>query len=288
MKILMTGASGLLGSNLLPFLRDKGFDVTSLSKSGKTDINCDLTDRDLCRKNLDKISPDVIINLVALTVVDECEKNPNKAFLYNVKTAENLVEWIKTAGKKVRMIHMSTDHVYNDKNPQTEEKVNLINTYAVTKYRSEKVVSQIDGTVLRTNFFGFHKEDTGRGFFGYIIKSLKSNTHFYISTNAMFNPLSIETFCDCVLAVLRKPVGGVYNVGSRGNGISKGDLIRKICGMLGANDKLMIPDNISYFETKSTRPVDMRMNCDLFEKTFDVRLPELNDEINKVLAGKIQ
>lgn len=287
MKILITGASGLLGSNLLPFLRNKGFDVTSLSKSSSTDVNCDITDRELCRKTLDKLLPDTIINLVALTIVDECEKNPNKAFLYNVRTAENLVEWVKTAERKVRIIHISTDHVYNDKKPQTEENVNLINTYAVTKYRSEKVVSQVDATILRTNFFGFHKENSEKGFFGYIIKRLKEGTHFYISTNVMFNPLSIETFCDCILAVLQKPAGGVYNVGSRGSGISKGDFVRELCRLLGADDKLMIPDNISYFEIKSTRPVDMRMNCDLFEKTFNVRLPELNDEINKVLAGKI-
>lgn len=286
MKILITGASGLLGSNLFPFLKNKGFDVVSLSKSGNTDVHCDLTDRELTCKILNEVSPDVIINLVALTVVDECEKNPNKAFLYNVRTAENIVDWVKTTGKKIRIIHMSTDHVYNDKKPQTEENVNLINTYAVTKYRSEKVVSRIDATVLRTNFFGFHKDDRERGFLGYIIKSLSSDTHFYISTNVMFNPLSIETFCNCILTVLEKPVKGVYNVGSRNSGISKGDFVRKICRKLSFNDKLMIPDNISYFETKSTRPVDMRMNCELFEKTFNFKLPELDDEINKALAGK--
>jgi len=281
MKILISGISGLLGSNLFTYLKSKGEDVSGSCRSSEDEYQCDFTNREKVFKLLDKVSPDVIVNLVALVNVDECEKNPNKAFLLNVRAAENITEWVIKNGKKTKLIHISTDHVYNNPGYHKEDEIELINTYATSKYQSELAVLSADGVVLRTNFFGFHKTEHEKGFLAYIIKNLQTCTHFYVSTNVKFNPLSIDTFCECVYAVIKKPVKGVFNVGSK-DSMTKGEFIEEICRSNNLDCKYMISDNCPVIDNKSVRPADMRMDCSLFEKTYGFSMPNIKDEIKKV------
>ena len=74
-KILITGASGLLGVSISPYLSEQNYQVVKHGNSTYSDVNCDLTNYDSTQDILDKVYPDIIINLVALTDVDICEKN---------------------------------------------------------------------------------------------------------------------------------------------------------------------------------------------------------------------
>jgi dTDP-4-dehydrorhamnose reductase len=228
-------------------------------------------------ETLDQLRPEKIINLIALTSVDECEKNPNKAILYNVRTLENIVAWIKEKSPETYLIHISSDHVYNQKGPHREDNVDIINTYANTKYYSEQVASEVKSTILRTNFFGLHRLHSDRGFWNYITRSLKNNTHFSVSTEALFSPLYISTFCTYILTILKNPVPGVFNLGSRG-GMSKGDFVKRVCELTDMDFRYMIPEEILQLH-KSVRPEDMRMDCSAFEEAYNVQLPELEHEI---------
>lgn len=281
MKILISGVSGLLGSNLFTYLQSKGEDVSGSCRSSKDGYQCDFTNREEVFELLDKVSPDIIINLVALVNVDECERNPNKAFLVNVRVAENIAQWVIKNGKKTKLIHISTDHVYNKAGYHKEEEIELINTYAISKYQSELAVLSADGVVLRTNFFGFHKTESEKGFLAYIVKNLKTCTHFYVSTNVKFNPLSINTFCECIYAVIKNPVKGVFNVGCK-DSMTKGEFVEELCRINNFDCKYMISDNSPVIDNKSVRPADMRMDCSLFEKTYNVSMPKIKDEIKKV------
>ena len=92
----MTGAFGLLGCSLVPYLKALGHEVFRQSRSERGDVVVDLTDCNSVNTILDTIRPDVIINLAALTNVDECERKPQKAYLSNVRVVENLASWIKS------------------------------------------------------------------------------------------------------------------------------------------------------------------------------------------------
>ncbi|MDC0277141.1 sugar nucleotide-binding protein, partial [bacterium] len=97
MKIAILGASGLLGCSLIPSLRAAGYEVFCFSrkKINRLDIAVDYTDVISMENCLNKINPSFVINLAALTDVDECEINPNNAYLANVKVVESLCNWIK-------------------------------------------------------------------------------------------------------------------------------------------------------------------------------------------------
>lgn len=151
MKILVAGSTGLLGGRLLPFLREKGVKVIGHGMSKSADVNMDLSSSVEARNMLDELLPDVVIHLVCLSNVDLCEKDPNLAYRLNVCCLENMIPWFLDH-PKTRLVHISTDMVYDGPGLHNEELITLRNTYALSKYMSELVAHQVKGVVLRTNF----------------------------------------------------------------------------------------------------------------------------------------
>ena len=154
-KILVTGATGLLGRNLVPRLKkiDAKIYTQSLRSPG-SDFILDLSERDKVHKTLDSIMPNIIINLAALTDVDHCEENPNDAFLANSCSVVNIVNWILKTKKACFLIHISTDHLYDGIGPHLENSINIKNVYALSKYSGEIAASLVPSTIIRTNILG--------------------------------------------------------------------------------------------------------------------------------------
>ena len=72
MKIIIVGASGLLGSVLVPTFRSAGHDVVTMGRLPANDLRCDISDLKSSSSLFNESQPDIIINLVALTDVDVC------------------------------------------------------------------------------------------------------------------------------------------------------------------------------------------------------------------------
>ena len=155
-RVLVTGARGLLGSTLVPYLQARGHDVASCSRTG-TGVVADLTDATQVSAALDRVAPEVIVNLAAHTDVDECERNPQLAYLANVRIVENLTMWMRESGGSVHLVQLSTDQVYDGPGPHKEDAVTLTNCYGFSKYAGELAAAAVPSTILRTNFFGRSK-----------------------------------------------------------------------------------------------------------------------------------
>ena len=99
-KILVSGSRGMLGSNLLKYLAFDnivGFDV-------------DITDRVSVNSRLREEAPDIIIHTSAYTNVEECETNPDKAYLVNTIGTQNLVNYC--IDKDILFIYISSTGIY--------------------------------------------------------------------------------------------------------------------------------------------------------------------------------
>ena len=123
MKIVVLGASGLLGSTLLPKLILSGNEVVTIGRSPVNEYQCNILDKEAICRILDELLPDIIINLIALTDVDFCEQNPNQAFLINVKPLENVVNWIENSTSSCHLVQFSTDQVYDKVGPHFENNI---------------------------------------------------------------------------------------------------------------------------------------------------------------------
>jgi dTDP-4-dehydrorhamnose reductase len=114
-QILIVGSGGRLGAALMREYRDK-FNVTGLSHA-----QIDLADFDEVEQMLSRINFDLLINCAALTNVDLCEEQPDQAFQVNAGAPDVMAEIC--ASKNARLIHFSTDYVFNGKKrePYVEE-----------------------------------------------------------------------------------------------------------------------------------------------------------------------
>lgn len=283
MKIVVIGASGLLGSVLVPKLELISNEVITLGWSASNHYRCDVGNRASINHTLDILKPSIIINLVALTDIDLCESDPRQAFKVNVQILENIVSWIETSSRICHLVQISTDHVYDGMGPHLESQVMLTNYYAFSKYAAELVALRVSATVLRTNFFGKSKRDKKVSFTDWIIKNIKDNEFFFLFNDVFFSPLSMETLAKMISIVITEKPQGVYNLGSR-EGLSKSAFALLFADKLNlesSNMKATSIDDVTFMKTY--RPKDMRMDVTKFEKHLGVSLPTLEDEIDSVI-----
>ena len=270
-KILILGSSGLLGSNLFRILKNKYNTSHNGIKKRNLDIN-NLSKLDLLIK---KKEPDLIINCVAITNIDDAEKNKKKTYKINVQLVKNLILLQKKY--KFWFIHFSTDSFYNSagKNNENSKKY-FFNYYSKTKYLSDKIAYK-QALVLRTNFFGFsNRKNT---FTNFIYKSFKSKKRFYLFNDIFFNAISLHTLSKIIKKIILNNWGqkGIFNLGSKGC-ISKYNfaiLFAKYLKIYNDNYKVIESNKI----VKIKRSHNMCMNVKKFEKKFKITLPHIKDEL---------
>lgn len=276
-KILVLGATGLLGTSLVPILRSIGCLAISHGHSVGADYQADLTQVQATHRLLDQIMPDVVINLAALTNVDQCEENPDLAYQLNSRVVENLASW-SGFRKNSHLIQISTDHIYDGVGPCDESQVTIRNVYALSKYAGELAALKIGATVLRTNMFGTSQHPTRRSFSDWILDNLKAERSITVFDDVAFSPLSFNSLSRMIGLTARKKIGGVFNLGST-DGMSKADFAKALALANGLKTDGLQRGQSNTAQLKARRPKDMRMNSQKFEVAFGVTLPKLIDDI---------
>ena len=281
-KVLVTGATGLLGCSLVPLLQKRGHQVLRMGRSQASDLNIDLTSYEQTARAIDNVKLEVIINLAALTNVDRCETHPQEAYLLNVKTLENLCTWIKTAGQACHLIQISSDQVYDDVGPHAEDELTICNFYAMSKLAGEFIAGTVPSTILRTNFVGRSLCEGRASLTDWLHDALLGQTSVTVFEDVMFSPLAISTLCDCIeRCVVEKPLG-VFNLGSR-DGMSKADFAFAFAAALGLPATNLERVNFSSITSLvAHRPTDMRMNSERFNGRMGLKLPRLIEEIQLI------
>lgn len=283
MKIVVLGASGLLGSTLVPTLILSGNDVVSIGRSSVNEYQCNILDKEAISRILDELLPDIIINLIALTDVDFCEQNPNQAFLINVKSLENVVNWIENSTSNCHLVQFSTDQVYDKVGPHFEKNIKLSNYYSYSKYAAENIALRVHSTILRTNFFGKSNCNTKKSLTDWLFNKIINKEKLYLFSDVYFSPLSMSTLSQILIKLIVLKPNGVFNLGSQ-DGLSKSDFaffFAKKMNLEIHNPIVTSIEDVNFI--KSYRPKDMRMNVSKIENCLDYKLPDLKQEIKKAV-----
>ncbi|HEU5292203.1 MAG TPA: SDR family oxidoreductase, partial [Cyclobacteriaceae bacterium] len=160
MKILVTGANGLLGQKLVALLQqDKNIEliatarntlVASLTRGEFHPLGT--TSKDQVEKVVTKTKPDVIINTAAMTQVDDCERDHEACIANNVTAVENLIYASKLVD--AHFIHLSTDFIFDGTEGPLDElaEPHPVNFYGESKLAAEQLIrfSDINWCILRT------------------------------------------------------------------------------------------------------------------------------------------
>ena len=154
MKILVTGAKGMLGQDLCPILEDENFEVL------ETDIdNLDITNIQNVEEILSLNKPDYVIHCAAYTNVDKAEDETDTAFKINAQGTKNIANICKKLG--ITLIYISTDYVFDGTKKDKylpNDKTNPINVYGKSKLEGEKAVQECEKYyITRTSWlYGHH------------------------------------------------------------------------------------------------------------------------------------
>jgi dTDP-4-dehydrorhamnose reductase len=280
MKILVLGGSGMLGASLLPALVAAGHAVSGHHRTAGP-AAADLADAGATHALIARLRPDVTIDLAGLTDVDLCDREPQQAWLANVRTVEHVAAACRLAGS--HMVLVSTDQVYDGPGPCPEELARPGNTYALTKYAGELAAQAVGATVLRTNFFGASRHPTRRSLTDWLHGALREERPIRVFDDVQFSPLSLPTLCSLLERLSALRPAGVFNLGSR-DGMSKADFAFAFAHALNLPLHAMQRASVRQATLGAWRPSDMRMDSAKMESVLGMRLPRLGDEIE--LAAK--
>ena len=275
-KILIIGHKGYLGRNLNEKLKKiKKFTIVNSRQSKRIDFS----NLSISKKILNQSKPDLIINCAAKTNIDFCEKNKKIAYNSNAKIVNNLSRYCLE--KNIRLIHISTDHLYNNKKKfNSESSHSILNYYAYSKFKGEYYAKKCNSLILRVNFFGYDRKK--KSLINWILISSKKNKRINLFEDIYFSPLYIDTIIKFIIKLIPSKKKGIYNIGSK-NEISKSDFILSIAKKFNLKLNYNIIKFSEFKNYKTIRPKNMGMNTNKFQKEFRIKLPSIEEEINKLI-----
>lgn len=282
-KILITGASGLLGSNLALFFREQA-DVIGVVKEhavvipGVTIIHADLTLRRECRRVIDEIQPDSIIHCAALANVDICEQDTARAELLNHHLSQNIVE--STLELSCKLIYISTDAVYEGTQGRYRETDAClpVNYYGRSKlFGEQEFLRHPRALIARTNFFGWNVQNK-EGLGEWVLNRLIQGKEVRGFRDAFFTSLYTLDFGSIIAQAIEKDLRGVYNIASRTT-LSKYEFAARMAQLLGVSEKCIQSIAIQEHRFQASRGSNLSMEVAKLEKDLDIRLPTFEETL---------
>jgi dTDP-4-dehydrorhamnose reductase len=218
MKVLVTGAGGMLGVDVCDALRARGHTVTPTGRTLRDDIrSLDVTDTRQVRTVLEAERPDVIIHCAAWTDVDGAERDPDGAYRGNALGAWNVGDGAGRVG--AWMVYVSTDFVFDGAKgaPYTEfDRTNPLGVYGASKEAGEQLVRQTlpdRHLIVRTAWlFGRH----GRCFPKTILRLAETKPEIPVVADQIGCPTHTVDLARKVVDLLADPLPGTYHVVSGG------------------------------------------------------------------------
>jgi len=248
MRVLITGATGLLGLNACLRLSPR-FDVIGVVHQTRlTDVpfqlyNADLSVKGTVKKMIDAVQPDAFLNCAALAKVDQCEQMPLVAERINTCMPGEAAAECKT--HQIPFIHISTDAVFDgQKGGYTEVDIpNPLSVYARTKLDGELRVfeSNPNALVARVNFFG-HSISGNRSLAEFFLRNLLANNAVNGFVDVLFSPLYVHHLTDILISMMKKGLKGLYHAVG-GEKISKYDFGCRIAEKLSLDKNLISPSS---------------------------------------------
>jgi dTDP-4-dehydrorhamnose reductase len=287
-RVVVTGATGLLGSTLVPLLRSRGHEVLRLRRAAPgaeaepAVLVADPGHFDSLVPVLSEAAPDAIINLAALTNVDTCERDPVAAYAGNTQNVENLVLWIESRSPGTHLVQISTDQVYDGPGgPHREDVIRPANYYAFSKLAAEFAAARVRATILRTNLFGRSRAPGRASLSDWVVGVLSRREAASVFEDVLFSPLSLDSLAHYIDTAMRARAQGTFNLGSR-DGMSKAAFAFALAETLDLPADTLTRTAATSAKLFARRPLDMRMDCTRFERQFGIILPTLQSEIRSM------
>ncbi|HLJ55798.1 MAG TPA: dTDP-4-dehydrorhamnose reductase [Chthonomonadaceae bacterium] len=258
MRILVTGANGMLGIDLCTLLAADGHelirtDIVANDTSPDPWEPLDITDPHAVARCLLEHQPDVVIHSAAYTDVDGCERNPDQAFRVNALGTWNVAS--VCGGHHITLVYISTDFVFDgSKNePYTEfDTPNPLSRYGASKLAGEQFVRQLcrQHFIARTAWlFGVH----GPSFPSKMLELARTRTELSVVVDQVGCPTHTRDLARALMALLRSQLFGTYHITNAGS-CSWYEFARATLELSGVHNVLVHPMPADKWPSPTRRP----------------------------------
>ena len=280
MRIIVLGASGLMGHQLWRYLSEKSDSVyatllrkkraypfTRLFECDRVIENVDACDFERLKRVLETISPDIVINCIGVTKRKEPVGNAIPSLTLNALLPHVLKDW--SMQRNARVINFSTDCVFDGAvgNYSEDSPPTAIDLYGRTKSLGE--IGTPCGLTLRSSFIGTELVDKTELLEWFLAQDKRVNGF----TRAIYSGLTTLELCRVVAMLIDKypQATGIYHVSSEP--ISKHELLSRIRAGLGLDVEIIPDDRFS---------CNRSLNSDRFRSEFKYQPPDWADMIDEL------
>lgn len=265
-KILVTGANGLLGQTIIRQLLEKKYEVIAtgrgddraqVSPSAPTYYkSIDITDGPAIEQFIIEQKPSVIVHAAAMTQVDQCELHKQECYNINVTATRFIIDAAKAVG--ARFIFVSTDFIFDGTGGpyKEDDEPAPVNYYGSTKMVAEKAVmeSGLDYAIARTILVYGVVPATGRSnIIGFVKQNLEANQPIQMVTDQVRTPTFVEDLARGIILIIEKTGKGIYHLSGE-DAMTPYDIAIETARYFGLNEALIAKSTSDEINQPAVRP----------------------------------
>lgn len=276
MKVLVTGANGQLGYDLLRALEKGGHEAIGVGRR-----EMDITDFETVKKVLEQTQPEAVIHCAAYTKVDQAEDDVSACEAVNAGGTEHIAELCRKLG--IKMMYISTDYVFNGKGTtpwQPDDPCDPQNVYGLTKYQGELAVKRLLEAffIVRISWvFGIK----GRNFIKSMLDLAKKENSITIVADQVGSPTYTVDLAELLVQIVETNRYGTYHVTNEGF-CSWYELACEVFKQAGIQMEVT-PVDSSQRSSRAVRPKNSRMSKEKLEVAGFSKLPHWKDAVRRYL-----
>lgn len=275
MKLLITGANGMLGSSLLEHVSKTGHQIFATGKGPcrlpldlfheNFHYEClDITQKEKVQQYVIRVQPDIIIHGAAITQVDDCEQNKELCYCVNVDATKHLLEAAKEQDSSFCLV--STDFVFSGEDgPYIEtDPTGAVNYYGQTKEIAEQLVmsSGLHWSIARTILLYGKADPSKRSNFIYWVKeNLEAGKKIRVVNDQIRTPTYIPDLVKGILLMVEKQAKGIYHLSGK-DILTPYEMAISIAKHLKLNTGLIEAVDASIFKQIGKRPQKTGFNIE--------------------------
>lgn len=266
MKVLVTGANGLLGQELIKLLLQKNYEVVAVSR-GPSRLPQFVANKNLSYRELDitdglasnstirDFKPEVIIHAAAMTHVDNCELNKIDCYNINVTATRFLIEAAKEITAK--FIYVSTDFIFDGlEGPYKEDdEPKPVNYYGSTKLSAETEVmeSGLEWSIVRTVLVIGKAETTRSNIISWVKEKLEKKEKIKVVDDQFRTPTFTEDLARGIVLVVEKSALGIFHISGK-DLLTPYQIALKTAEHFGLDNSLIEKADATSFSQPALRP----------------------------------
>jgi dTDP-4-dehydrorhamnose reductase len=275
-RLVVTGAGGMLGQDVASAAREKGHDVVALARA-----ELDVADAAAVAATIARARPEAVVNCAAWTDVDGAESDPDGASAVNAAGAGNVARAAAATG--ARLVHVSTDYVFDGRKPAAyveSDATGPRSVYGQTKLAGERAVAEAGGShaIVRSSWlFG----TGGRNFVATMLALGAEREEVAVVTDQIGCPTATRHLAPALLELAAGAAEGVFHVAGAG-ACSWRDLAVEALRQAGVECRVL-PCTTAEMPRPAPRPANSAL---VSERAESPRLPRWQEGVSDYLSAR--